>query len=134
MTHILCPSCGAALEVLEPDRVVAYLRRKGWTERASQHYRPDGWKHMQRFEGDPDYLEIPMMREWRDYPRRFFELLNNLRALESRPASVILDDMRHGEHWDGPLDGATARRLTEEGKEAAARYAKRTRGMTKRPE
>lgn len=87
--------------ILQPERVTAYLQRKGWRRIARQHDsslpgHPLTWTTWRFGVGHPDDcadVEVPMMGDWRDYPHRLRELLIDLARIESRSIAAIVEEM-----------------------------------------
>jgi hypothetical protein len=87
--------------------VLAYLRRRGWTELPPD--RP-GFLVFQvpassSAEGGPFCQFVPDSEEGDDYPLRMFELLTGLAEFENRQASEVIDDVVRRE-GDGRPYGA----------------------------
>lgn len=87
MTTIPCPHCRTPLEIRTPEQVVAYLERTGWVEPAARS------ATFAAFRRGLQWLDVPVCGDYRDYPRRFLELLTSLSKLEQRPIPEILADM-----------------------------------------
>jgi len=100
------------IRTLRVADVVAYLRRRGWTEvppdrlscrvfRAPAEVRDE----------DAVYEFVPESEGQDDYPLRMFELLSGIAEMENRQASAVIDDIvRTGALTEpnGAVQGASA--------------------------
>lgn len=78
-------------EVPPPPSVSGYLRAAGWAPVDAG----DAWARWRLVvDGRELILTVPLRGQAPDYPRRFQELVDDLRRLEQRPADQIVRDIR----------------------------------------
>ena len=75
----------------QPAAVSAYLRSTEWELVGSNDFWATFRKH---FESDEMLLEVPLKGQAPDYPRRFRELVDDLRKVERRPTDELVRDIR----------------------------------------
>ena len=90
----------AAVKALSPDQVIAYLQAKGWQEDSNEG---EHGRHVRRFvslayrmgEDETGYVLVPI-DDLRDRTHLFFAVIEELQAVEGRPATDLLRDIQSG--------------------------------------
>lgn len=80
-------------DVPNPSSISGYLRSAGWAPVDAG----DAWARWRlEVDGRELILTVPLRGHAPDYPRRFQELVDDLRRLEQRPPAQIVRDIRSG--------------------------------------
>lgn len=115
-------------EAPSASAVMAYLRAQGWQNVTTG----PKWSVFKRMlDSETVEIEVPLLEEAPDYPRRIAELLWNLEQVERRPAHRILRDLRASttDVVRIAVDGATATEDGRIGMESGARLFNQTRDL-----
>lgn len=89
MTSMPCPSCRAPIAIRSPEEVVRYLEGKGWHDEGIC-----GTWHLFSLDAlGETQVQVPTSATFRDYPRRFWELLDDLARIEGRGIQEIVAEM-----------------------------------------
>jgi hypothetical protein len=80
------------LKSLEPNRVVAYLQAHQWHERTNVPQQVSTWTR-DTFVDDKLKIYLPLDKDFDDYPRRIYEIIETLEKAENRSQLDILSEL-----------------------------------------
>ena len=90
MKAIVCDS--DILKSLDPNRVVAYLEAHQWHKRTNVPQQVSTWTR-DTFSNDKLKIYLPLDKDFDDYPRRMYEIVETLEKAENRSQLDILSEL-----------------------------------------
>lgn len=90
MKAIVCDS--EILKSLDPNRVIAYLQAHQWHERTIVPQQVSTWTR-DTFANDKLKVYLPLDKDFDDYPRRMYEIMETLEKAENRSQLDILSEL-----------------------------------------
>ena len=84
------------LKSIQPNQVIAYLKRTGWQKETSIPDKAKIWI-FKKEDSDQDCVDIllPLNTSFQDYSIRISEILVTLEAVENRPQKEIFKMLTH---------------------------------------
>jgi hypothetical protein len=84
------------LKSIQPNEVIAYLKRTGWQKETSIPDKAEIWV-LKKENSDQDWVDIllPLNTSFQDYPIRMSEILVTLEEIEDRSQKEIFKSLTH---------------------------------------